>query len=569
MHALICCFALVAGAAEPFDQWTAEKHGDAPLPDSVGARLSAADLKALENAGPTTPYTGLTCGIRLGDGTIWAGSPGGLLCLEAGAQETRKGDTPIFAARKSGQSPSRHWRLFHSRRWLPDDHVLQLAVARDGSVWVKTKAGTTRLANRRWTLDEKMDAIHRALRRHHVRDGFCCEIALKEPGSVAAGYVQPDSDNDGLWTAIYVAAEAFRYGATGDPQARANAWQSLQTLMLLEEITGIPGFAARSFVPIEIDKSRDRNWYRSADGKRWWKDDTSSDEVVGHFFAYFVYYLVAATDAEKERIRPVVGRIADHIIDHGYYYVGPTGRPTTWGVWAPEKLNRDVRRIPERCLNSLEVLSHLKVAEFITGNPRYRHAARELIDKHGYAANTVWQKIEWPPSEINHSDDELAFLSYYPLLWLERAADLRRLYLWSIERSWHYERPEQSPLWSLIYATALQAGECPDPAKRPASGLVDGRRYDLDACLGWFRLVPADTVSWTIANGKRRDLGTLGKNRFDKLDSRRVLPIDERLMLRWNADPYQLDGGDGGRTRGDGAFILLPYWLGRFHRLLD
>jgi len=28
MHAVICCLALVAGAGEPFDQWTAEKRGD-------------------------------------------------------------------------------------------------------------------------------------------------------------------------------------------------------------------------------------------------------------------------------------------------------------------------------------------------------------------------------------------------------------------------------------------------------------------------------------------------------------------------------------------------------------
>ena len=48
-----------------------------------------------------------------------------------------------------------------------------------------------------------------------------------------------------------------------------------------------------------------------------------------------------------------------------------------------------------------------------------------------------------------------------------------------------------------------------------------------------------------------------------------VPPIGERLLLRWNADPYQLAAGSGGRTRGDGAFILLPYWMGKYHRLLE
>lgn len=548
MKAALICLTLLAAAAEPFDEWMSQPRSETVLPPSAGEVLSPEALAALESAGPVTPYTGLTCGVRLADGRIWAGSPGGLMELEPGAP---------------------HWRLFHSRRWLPDDRVLALAVTPEGEVWARTPAGTVCLVRRRWTLEEKMAAIHARLRQYHLRGGFCCEIVLSAPGQPEAGYTQPDNDNDGLWTALYVAAEAFRFGATGAEDARRNAWQSLQTLMELEAITGIPGFAARSFVPIEIDKSGDSNWYRSADGKRWWKGDTSSDEVVGHFFAYFVYYMVAATDAQKERIRPVVARLADHIIDHGYYYVGPTGKPTTWGVWAPEKLNRDPRRLGDRGLNSLEVLSHLKVAEFITGHPRYARAAQDLIDKYGYAANTLWQKIEWPPDVVNHSDDELAFLSYYPLLWLERAPDLRAIYMWSIERSWHYERPEGSPLWNFIYATAHQASRWPHPGQRPPSGLVPQERYDFAACLEWFRRVPVDTAAWTITNSKRRDIGPTSKNRFGQPCAARVLPIDERLFLRWNADPYQLDAGDGGMTRGDGVFILLPYWLGRYHRLLE
>jgi hypothetical protein len=43
----------------------------------------------------------------------------------------------------------------------------------------------------------------------------------------------------------------------------------------------------------------------------------------------------------------------------------------------------------------------------------------------------------------------------------------------------------------------------------------------------------------------------------------------ERALMRWNGDPYQLDGGSGGRARDDGSFILLPYWMGRYHRLIE
>ncbi|MCX7427181.1 MAG: hypothetical protein NTW96_16335 [Planctomycetia bacterium] len=558
IHALACSLVLLAAgqaadstpAGEAFFSFVPQAAEAAAWPASVGTRLGDEELKTLPDGKPVTPYAELNVGLRLEDGSLWVGSNGGLMLLG-------KGDS--------------RWRLFHSRRWLPDDRVLDLAVTAEGEVWVKTPKGTGRLCPRRFTLDEKMDEINRALRKYHLREGFVCEIDLKTPGSVEGGYTQPSSDNDGLWTSLYVAAEAFRYGATGDPKARENAWNSLKTLMFLERVTGIPGFAARSFLPGEGPNPQAVHgglWYRSGDGRWWWKGDTSSDEIVGHYFAYEVYYRVAATEEQRREIRPYVARITDHIIDHGFYYVGPPGKPTTWGVWAPEKLNHDLQRSWERGLNSLEILSHLNVAEYITGDPRYAAAARELIDRHAYAINTIRQKITFPPEELNHSDDELAFLSYYPLLWHERESGLRDIYMTSLELSFRVERPEQSPLFDLVYAAARQAGKTAVEG-RPAAGLVEPADYDRDACLAWFREVPGDTIDWTIDNSRRRDVGPIDPNRFWHARALVVPPIGERLLLRWNADPYQLAAGSGGRTRGDGAFILLPYWLGKYHRLLE
>ncbi len=209
------------------------------------------------------------------------------------------------------------------------------------------------------------------------------------------------------------------------------------------------------------------------------------------------------------------------------------------------------------------------MAELITGNPRYVKAYRELIDKHGYAKNTILQRQTWPLSMVNHSDDELAFVAYYPLVWLERDPNLREIYLKSIERTFQIVRPETSPFYDFTYAAALQAGKWAEPAKRPPAMLVDPAQYDQEACMQWFRRVPSDLISWTVVNSKRRDLGKLHINRHGRQDSSRVLPVDERAQLRWNSDPYQLDEGDGGRIRGDGVFILMPYWMGRYHRFVE
>jgi hypothetical protein len=548
-HALVCSIALLAAADEKYLAWVAGPADVAALPPTSGQKLSAAELNELARAKPVLPFADLTLGIRAGDGATWAASRRAVMYLAP------DGD---------------RWRLFHSRRWLPGDEVQGLAVTDTGDALVQTPSGIGRLARRETTLEAKMVRIDETLQRYHVQRGFVGGINLNEPGNLEAGHSQHSNDNDGLWTSLYVAAEAFRYAVTGERAARQNARRSLEALMFLERVSGIPGFCARSVVPIEQEsQTYHGEWHRSADNRWWWKGDTSSDEVDGHYFAYAIYYRVAADDNEKREIRAYIERITDHILDHGFNYVGPPGTPTTWGVWAPEKLNHDLRRVGDRGLNSLEILSFLKVAEHIVGKPRYTEALEELIEKHAYAINTVLQKQVWPPQRVNHSDDELAFLAYYPLLVLERDPRLREIYLASIRRSWSVERPERSPFFNLIYGAALQASAWTDPTKRPEAALVDPLEYDRQECLEWFRDAPEDTTSWTVVNSDRQDIGPLATNRFRRPRAQIVLPVSERHVMRWNGDPYALDGGAGGRYRDDGAAILLPYWMGRYHRLID
>jgi hypothetical protein len=98
----------------------------------------------------------------------------------------------------------------------------------------------------------------------------------------------------------------------------------------------------------------------------------------------------------------------------------------------------------------LHILSHLRAAHHITGNPRYEQAYNELISKHHYHLLARNQKINYP-DHVNHSDDELAFLSYYPLLNYETDPKLRGVYVQSLDRSWQVKRPERNPLWKFIY----------------------------------------------------------------------------------------------------------------------
>jgi hypothetical protein len=44
----------------------------------------------------------------------------------------------------------------------------------------------------------------------------------------------------------------------------------------------------------------------------------------------------------------------------------------------------------------------------------------------------------------------------------------------------------------------------------------------------------------------------------------KLIHQDEREIIRHNTNPFELDGGRGGRTELTGDEYLLPYWMGRY-----
>jgi len=436
------------------------------------------------------------------------------------------------------------------QRWLPDDQITGIGIEERGRnvIWIETPKGFSRIEYKEITLDEKSKTFVERVQKRHIRWGMTSDSLLQRPGDLSTNKTV-SSDNDGLWTQMYIAAEAFRYAVTKEADARANAKQGFEAMLRLEEITKMPGFHARSIIKIGEDiQPKDGEWHTTPDGKWRWKGDTSSDEIVGHYFGYAVYYDLVADDAEKEKIRGVVRRMTNHILDNNYQLIDTDGKRTRWGWWGPDAIWEDP---DELGLRALHILAHLRTAFYITGDARFKTAYDDLITQHRYHLLTRNQKINYP-GRVNHSDDELAFLSYYPLLIYETDPKLREVYLDSLERAWQVERPERNPLWNFIYAVDSGAKE-----------------FDRAESVRTLQEIPMDLIEWTVTNSHRLDVPRdLLADRFGKKQSLIVLPYDELPMTKWNGNPYRLDGGNGGRSEDDGAYFLLPYWMGRYHKLI-
>ena len=132
---------------------------------------------------------------------------------------------------------------------------------------------------------------------------------------------------------------------------------------------------------------------RARSAGRW----NGSERGRRHYFFYGVSYDLVAGD-DKPAVREHVAALTDHLVSNGFRLIDHDGKPTRWGVFAPESLNFDVSWYEERGLNSTSMLSYLRTAAHITGNMKYAAAARELIEKHSYGLNVLIPKTAAGPA---------------------------------------------------------------------------------------------------------------------------------------------------------------------------
>jgi len=469
----------------------------------------------------------------------------------------------------------RDWSLYHSRRWLPDDRVRDIAFARDGTAWIATAGGVAELRSRKMTLAEKALYFEEVMRLRHVREpGLMRRAKLSTPGDVST-FGPTDTDNDGLFTGMYLGAESYRYAVTGDEAARQTAEQAFRGLEFLQTVTETPGFVARTVVPADWTSMADANrqytpkqtasirvfdprwksvetrWRKSADGQWLWKGDTSSDEITGHYFAYAVYYDHVARGEEQARVANLVRRITDHIIDGGFVFRDVDGEATRWGVWSPEKLNDDPNWQPERGINSVEILSYLNVAYHMTGDEKYRKASDYLYDEHGYRENVLNPQTH-DAGTFTFIDAQLLALAYPSLIGYETDPERKKVYHRSLSRWFEVMRFARGPLYNFVYYV-----------------LSGDEQFDRQACAAYLRDTPLDLITWRIDHSEREDIEKVKWPQAERWQTDRLLPPSERAVIHWDGNPFAIADGDGGHGEKSASFWLLPYWMGRQYGIIS
>lgn len=468
----------------------------------------------------------------------------------------------LWFATKDGafkKEPDR-FRYFASKRWLDTNNIIDMAADSKGSLYFLTNAGLNKVAYIKQTLAEKAAFYQDNIRKYFMRYGFVCAQRLPQPFNELTAKVV-DHDNDGLWTSFYLGSQAFRYATTGEPIAKRYVWESFEAFERLLSVNPLKGFPSRTF---------ERKGYKVADLDRWrpsqeetweWKGTTSTDEYIAYLFVASVMdEFIAKTPNEKQRVANFIDAIMTHIIENDYYFIDEDGKPTLWGRWHPDHVHQFPMHVYDRKLNSTHLITGLQLAYALTGKEIYQKEAFRMMEEYGYLKNMLVPMHQMRPDKVdydgiimgdswNHSDDEMAFLTYWPMYHYAFNDTLKQHYANIIKDHWEIELPERNALWNTItYGTIGQ-----------------GNTEDILWHLKEFKL---DLMSYRVKNSHRKDLEYLPEN-FRGQTTKQLLTPGERRTHRHNANPFDLDGGGDGTSKLAGDEFLLPYWMARYLKIIE
>ncbi len=448
-----------------------------------------------------------------------------------------------------------------SRKYLPAtrwacEKDINDAIAVGNSIWTATDSGVSKISEVEMTLREKADYCFKLTEDKYVRTlGYVTGLHQIKNNDINTG-IPHITDNDGLWTQLYIGALSYAYAVTKDEKILEAARRSMKAMGYLTKISGLKGFTARA---VRFEGEPDYGVYVEGDGNEWrrspngecdWLGETSSDEMTGHFFGFSLYYDFCANEEEKEYIREILCDIVDHIIEHNYRLYDVDGLPTTWAIWDPDQLNRNNMWLWEKCINSLEILTFLDVAYHVSGDEKYRKEFLRLAIDERYLLNAAQHKKD--DGHVCHIDDNLGFCCSMTILRVEKDPAIRKYLLMGLKHHWEYERPEHCAVFNLVY------------------GAFGGEICDFEYAIKTLRDFPLDFVRRPLYNSSRKGLVyDTEQERWGGVPQlKEALDIDERQIHNNDTNPFMVDEIRSGDAASPTTY-LLPYWFARYYGLIE
>ena len=472
------------------------------------------------------------------------------------------------------------------------------------------------------TLRDKADGYEDLAKRLHVHPdlkwmmGVVLPPALSEEQATYGDIERWQSgENDGLWSGLYLTAEAYRYAVTKDPEALAMLNLLLEGQRIRMDVTGVPGVYTRQFIPPNVDgiacpddltryipdKEKDDNqWVRVGDDgciqtvnattmqfessskcgldayKGYcWLDNVSQDEYSGHMLAHAAIAALVDDAGVQAKNAELLRKIGRHLVDNQLELYDWDGRRTEHGkLWAGNVVSGFM---------SAMSWGFMKAVAEGTGDEDFRTYIDEClllrtpsgepcIDKMGAATKPydelIGQSGLFFECKSNWNNFSMHMLSLHTLLLLEKDPALRASVqdaltndLWTPTNTDFGLYKQHNAFFDFIFAADKKLGPASDG---PA---VDAVR---DAfCM--MRQFPASEHARGVQCPPDQCVAAC-EDRFNEPMTNYVRPMAERCMSTfvWWGSPYDIDDcTEDDRNIKPPADYLLPYWMGRYYGFIS
>lgn len=419
-------------------------------------------------------------------------------------------------------------------------------------------------------------------------------------------------ENDGLWSSLYMASQAYRYAVTKSPEAL----DVLRVMMEGEEtrmrITGVPGVFTRQYIAPDVpgiacpaedsayipDIEKDDNkwvkvkedgcvWIVDRDTLEWtktdhcglekyagycWLDNVSQDEYAGHIFALGSIYKLVDDPEIKALAGTLLTDVARHLVENDLVFVDWDGRGTEHGYYYATSM-KDTPGFA-----AIETFEHILAGAVASDDPEIWDFYNNCLLQKAGPQKCLPHNFEQAKPYTDYLDDMFMYMppegcksnwnnmsmmmaAFHVLIWFDHDPETRKLFQDAMDREiMRADNPRAMILnrnawYNFIWASQKTLG--------PGS---DGPAYEAvkDAVCG-LRQFPARKHPVT-----RDSFATYPHDCDGRLDESLTnvpIPVAERCLgtFLWWGNPYRREQCTENLTTilqpGD---YLLAYWMGRY-----
>ncbi len=361
------------------------------------------------------------------------------------------------------------------------------------------------------------------LRKHWLNGLYIAQIEVPPAGQPADHTTEGGSDvaHSVNWTSYYLSGEIHRYLLTCDPAVREHCRKVFQGLHSLTRISGIRGFVARGYVRGRGETREER--LNPRDARLWhqgvppyeefrWRGSPSHHTYSSIAHAIGLYAELLADPDEKRQCAEAMEALVEYWLERDYNV------HDEYGNVSDTILGFTDGRTPS--LNVVMALSALRIAQHLTGKPKFRDAFERLAKQYSVRGYTG------PVLGVESYDDANHVYHHLEVLMrIERDEAMRAFYRHVAMQMWQAHERDRCPLYTYIHFALF-------PDTHGKEQALAGARWTLQH-------YPVDKVFRPRMNSLRKDIAIQ--------DGRAVepLPLHESPRdneFQWKGDPYALDG---------------------------